>query len=42
VGTGRDILEHEYPSLPFLWLDTAESEGEVFALSATALREAGA
>jgi ribosomal protein L3 glutamine methyltransferase len=41
VGTGRDILEQEYPRLPFLWLDTAESEGEVFALSAAALQERG-
>jgi ribosomal protein L3 glutamine methyltransferase len=32
VGTGREILESEYPALPFLWLDTAGSEGEVFAL----------
>jgi ribosomal protein L3 glutamine methyltransferase len=39
VGTGRPILEREYPRLPFLWLDTAESEGEVFALPAAALRE---
>jgi ribosomal protein L3 glutamine methyltransferase len=38
VGTGRDILEREYPRLPFLWLDTAASEGEVFALAAAALR----
>jgi ribosomal protein L3 glutamine methyltransferase len=38
VGTGRPILELEYPRLPFLWLDTAESEGEVFALPAAALR----
>jgi ribosomal protein L3 glutamine methyltransferase len=38
VGTGREILEREYPRLPFLWLDTAESEGEVFAVSAAALR----
>jgi len=38
VGTGRNILEQEYPRLPFLWLDTAESEGEVFALSAAALQ----
>jgi ribosomal protein L3 glutamine methyltransferase len=33
IGTGRDILEAEYPHLPFLWLDTAESEGEVFWLT---------
>ncbi|HEY9012851.1 MAG TPA: HemK family protein methyltransferase, partial [Devosia sp.] len=34
IGTGRDILEAEYPHLPFLWLDTADSEGEVFWLNA--------
>lgn len=33
-GTGREILEAEYPDLPFIFLDTEESEGEVFALSA--------
>jgi ribosomal protein L3 glutamine methyltransferase len=38
VGTGRDALEREFPWLPFLWLDTTESEGEVFALSMAALR----
>ena len=38
VGTGRPILEEEFPHLPFAWLDTAESEGEVFALAAAALR----
>ncbi len=34
IGTGRDILEAEFPDLPFLWLDTEESEGEVLALRA--------
>ncbi len=38
IGTGRAILGEEYSDLPFLWLDTAESEGEVFALSAAGLR----
>ncbi len=33
-GTGREILESEYPALPFQWLDTEMSEGEVFALAA--------
>ena len=33
IGTGRDILEAEFPHLPFLWLDTEISEGEVFSLS---------
>lgn len=32
IGTGRDILEAEYPHLNFFWLDTEESEGEVFWL----------
>jgi len=38
VGTGRAALEEEFPQLPFLWLDTAESEGEVLVLAASALR----
>jgi len=33
IGTGRHILEAEYPTLPFTWLDTEQSEGEVFWLS---------
>lgn len=33
LGTGRDILEAEYPNLPFFWPDTEESEGEVFWLT---------
>jgi len=33
IGTGRDILEEEF-DLPFLWLDSEESEGEVFWLTA--------
>jgi ribosomal protein L3 glutamine methyltransferase len=37
IGTGRDILEAEF-DLPFTWLDTEESEGEVFWLSSEALR----
>jgi ribosomal protein L3 glutamine methyltransferase len=32
VGTGREMLERDYPHLPFLWLDTANSQGEVLAL----------
>ena len=36
-GTGKEILQAEYPHLPFLWLDTEESEGEVFWLSAADL-----
>jgi len=37
IGIGREILERDYPDVPFLWLDTAESEGEVFALPRDAL-----
>ena len=38
IGTGRELLEEEYPTLPFLWLDSENSEGEVFALPASALK----
>lgn len=38
VGTGLDILEEEYPQLPFLWLETEDSSGEVFALTASELQ----
>lgn len=34
IGDGRDALEAAYPNLPFFWLDTETSEGEVFALTA--------
>lgn len=30
IGTGRELLVAEYPHLDFLWLDTEESQGEVF------------
>ena len=38
IGTGREALELSYPSLPFQWLDTAESEGEVFWITAADLK----
>ncbi len=41
IGAGRERLETLFPHLPFLWLDTAESEGEVFALTAVDLAPAG-
>jgi ribosomal protein L3 glutamine methyltransferase len=41
VGTGLDILEQDFPHLPFLWLDTEDSTGEVFALTAAELLAAG-
>lgn len=34
IGTGRDLLEADFPKLPFIWVDTEQSEGEVFALRA--------
>jgi ribosomal protein L3 glutamine methyltransferase len=37
IGTGREILEAEFAAMPFLWLDTEASNGEVFALSRSAL-----
>ncbi|MCA1952457.1 MAG: 50S ribosomal protein L3 N(5)-glutamine methyltransferase [Hyphomicrobiales bacterium] len=33
VGLGRPALEAAFPDTPFLWLDTEESEGEVFWLA---------
>lgn len=35
IGDARDALEASRPDLPFLWLDTETSEGEVFALQAS-------
>ena len=35
IGSGRTLLEAEFPRLPFTWLDTEASAGEVFWLSAT-------
>jgi ribosomal protein L3 glutamine methyltransferase len=34
VGGGRGKLEHEFPHLPFVWLDTEDTTGEVFLLHA--------
>ena len=34
VGTGQAVLLEEFPNLPFLWLDTEASAGEVFLLNA--------
>jgi len=38
VGRGRAILERDYPDLRFLWLDSEESTGEVFWISAEHLK----
>lgn len=32
IGTGRHIIETEFPKLDFVWIDTEQSQGEVFAL----------
>jgi ribosomal protein L3 glutamine methyltransferase len=39
IGRGREALEAAFPQLPLLWLDTEESEGEVFWISAADLAE---
>lgn len=41
IGTGREILEQEYPNVPFMWLDTENSEGEVLLISRSELAGAG-
>ncbi len=38
IGRGREALEQSEPMKSFLWLDTAESAGEVFWLSAADLQ----
>jgi ribosomal protein L3 glutamine methyltransferase len=35
VGGGRSLLERDFPYLPFVWLDTEETSGEVFLLRAS-------
>ena len=35
IGRGQDRLVRDYPNLPFVWLDTEESAGEVFLLRAS-------
>src|SRR5436305_2872532 len=37
IGRGRELLEAEFPQFSLLWLDTEESEGEVFWIEAEAL-----
>lgn len=37
IGRGRDNLEAAFPELPLLWLDTEDSEGEVFWIAASDL-----
>jgi ribosomal protein L3 glutamine methyltransferase len=37
IGRGREMLEAAFPQLPLLWLDTEQSEGEVFWIGAADL-----
>jgi ribosomal protein L3 glutamine methyltransferase len=37
IGRGRELLEVAFSQLPLLWLDTEESDGEVFWISAADL-----
>jgi ribosomal protein L3 glutamine methyltransferase len=37
IGSGREILEEEFPNLDLLWLETAESQDAVFWVTAEAL-----
>jgi ribosomal protein L3 glutamine methyltransferase len=39
IGEDRHILEADYPDMPFLWLDSAESSGEVFWISRKGLEK---
>jgi ribosomal protein L3 glutamine methyltransferase len=41
IGRGRELLQSEFPNLPFLWLVTVESAGEVFVLTRSDLDERG-
>jgi len=37
IGRGRELLEAAFPQLPLLWLDTEDSEAEVFWIGAADL-----
>jgi ribosomal protein L3 glutamine methyltransferase len=37
IGRGRELLEAAFPQLPLLWLDTEDSDGEVFWIAANDL-----
>jgi ribosomal protein L3 glutamine methyltransferase len=37
IGRGRELVDDAFPELPLLWLDTEESEGEVFWIAAADL-----
>jgi len=37
IGRGREVVDEAFPELPLLWLDTEDSEGEVFWIAAADL-----
>jgi ribosomal protein L3 glutamine methyltransferase len=37
IGRGRELLEAAFPKMPLLWLDTEDSDGEVFWIAAADL-----
>jgi ribosomal protein L3 glutamine methyltransferase len=37
IGRGRENVEAAFPQLPLLWLNTEQSEGEVFWIAAADL-----
>ncbi|WP_407120269.1 50S ribosomal protein L3 N(5)-glutamine methyltransferase [Bradyrhizobium sp. STM 3561] len=37
IGRGRELVDEAFPDLPLLWLDTEDSEGEVFWIAAADL-----
>ncbi len=37
IGKGKELLESEYPHLPFLWLETATTEGAIFWITGKSL-----
>jgi ribosomal protein L3 glutamine methyltransferase len=37
IGRGRELLEAAFPQLPLLWLETEDSDGEVFWIAAADL-----
>jgi ribosomal protein L3 glutamine methyltransferase len=41
IGRGRALLEEAFPQLPLLWLDTEDSDGEVFWIGAEELAQVG-
>jgi ribosomal protein L3 glutamine methyltransferase len=41
IGRGRELVDDAFPELPLLWLDTEDSDGEVFWIGAEDLARVG-